>query len=51
MEKYEVVFEGEISPKGIKTFKLYLDDIDLIETGTEVKDGKTVIYYKFEVHD
>lgn len=42
----------EVTPKGIKTFTLYLDDFELVETGSKIKDGKEnkpVLYHKYRV--
>lgn len=46
-----IEFETNVTPKGIKTFKIFMDEFDLIETGTEIKNDKPVAYYKFQTHE
>lgn len=48
----KVIIKLEVTPKGIKSFTLFLDDFELVETGSKIKDNKEnkpVLYHKYRV--
>jgi hypothetical protein len=49
LEVDHAVFPIETTPKGIETFTIDMDDIELIETGSKEKNGKVVQFYKFRI--
>lgn len=44
-----ILFPVEVSPKGLKTFTIDLDEVELIETGTKDKNKMPVAYQKYKV--
>jgi hypothetical protein len=44
-----VTFSVETTEKGVKTFTIEMDELELIETGTIEKDGKITEIYKFKI--
>jgi hypothetical protein len=49
MEVEKVEYIVEVTPKGVKTFTIDMDGLELIEVGTKEKDGKIVEFYKFKI--
>ena len=44
-----VTFSVETTPKGVQTFMIYGDEVELVETGWTDKDGKQVYYEKYKL--
>jgi hypothetical protein len=50
-DKQFIMIPIEVSAKGLKTYTLDLDEHEIIETGTKVKNGIPVSYMKFKLID
>lgn len=40
----------DISPKGVKTFTIDLDDFEISESGTKTKNGKVVHFITYKIN-
>lgn len=47
--KKQISFTIDSTPKGVETFTIDLDQYEIAETGTKVKDGKVVHFYTFRI--
>ena len=44
-----VSFPVDVTAKGVKTFVIWMDELQLDETGMDLKNGKILNYYKFKI--
>lgn len=42
-------FPVDTTPKGVETFTIDMDELELAETGTKEKNGKVISFYKFRI--
>lgn len=49
MEVEKVEYIVDTTPKGVKTFEILMDGLELVEVGTKEVDGKVIEYYKFKI--
>lgn len=49
MNEEKVEYTVQVSEKGVKTFEIEMEELELIEVGTKEKDGKLVEFYKFKI--
>lgn len=48
-EEPTIYFPVETNVKGLQSFTIHMDGIELDETGFKIVDGKQVFFYKFKL--